>query len=112
MIQSPWVCDSNHTHSLASFQWSGLYDQRALHLTEAAYRFRNGAPTRGKEWFLSPFVLHCKNAKVVLTQFGYITFLLIVCIIKHSEVQLPALDSKQIKNLIWFSRSLVNVMGE
>ena len=57
-------------------------------------------------------VVHCKNAKVVLTQFGYITFLLIVCIIKHSEVQLPALDSKQIKNLIWFSRSLVNVMGE
>ena len=56
--------------------------------------------------------LHCKNAKVVLTQFGYITFLLIVCIIKHSEVPLAALDSKQIKHLIWFSRSLVNVMGE
>jgi len=44
--------------------------------------------------------MHCKNAKVVLTQFGYITFHLIVCIIKHSEVLLPALDSKQIKNLI------------
>ena len=55
--------------------------------------------------------LHCKNAKVVLTQFGYITFLLIVCIIKHSEVPLPALDSKQIKNLFWVSRSLVNVNG-
>ena len=47
-----------------------------------------------------------------MTQFGYIILLLIVYIIKHSEVQMPALDSKQIKNLIWFSRSLVNVMGE
>ena len=59
-----------------------------------------------------PFPPLTQNAKVVLTQFGYITFHLIVCIIKHSEVPLPALDSKQIKNLIWFSRSLVNVMGE
>ena len=29
-----------------------------------------------------------------------------------SEVPLPALDSTQIKDLIWLSRTLVNVMGE
>ena len=55
---------------------------------------------------------HCKKGKVVLTQFGYLSFLLIVCIIKHSGVPLPALDSTEIKNLILFSRTLVNVMGE
>ena len=43
-----------------------------------------------------------------MKQFGY---LLIVCIIKHSGVPLPALDSTQINNLIWLSRTLVNVMG-
>ena len=37
---------------------------------------------------------------------------LIVCIVKHSGVPLSALDSTQIKNLIWLSRTLVNVMGE
>ena len=50
--------------------------------------------------------------KVVLTQFGYITFLLSACIVKHSGVPLPALHSKQIKNLIWLSRTLANIMGE
>ena len=55
---------------------------------------------------------HCKNGNVVLTQFGYLSFLLLVCIVKHSEVPLPALDSKQIKNLIRLSRTLANVMGE
>ena len=39
-------------------------------------------------------------------------FSLNVCIIKHSGVPLPALDSTQIKNLIWLSRTLVNIMGE
>ena len=34
LTQSLWVHDPNHTHSLANFQWSGLFDQRALHLTE------------------------------------------------------------------------------
>ena len=56
--------------------------------------------------------IHCKKGKVVLTQFGYLSFLLLVCIVKHSDVPLPALDSKQIKNLIRLSRTLVNVMGE
>ena len=55
---------------------------------------------------------HCKKGKVVLTQFGYLSFLSLVCIVKHSDVPLPALDSKQIKNLIRLSRTLANVMGE
>ena len=54
----------------------------------------------------------CKKGKVVLTQFSYVSFLLSACIVKHSGVPLPALDSKQIKNLIWLSRTLANVMGE
>ena len=33
-------------------------------------------------------------------------------IAKHSGVPLPALDSAQINNLIWLSRTLINVMGE
>ena len=49
---------------------------------------------------------------VVLTQFGCLSFLLSARIIKHSGVPLSAIDSKQIKNLIWLSRTLVNVMGE
>ena len=56
--------------------------------------------------------MHCKKGKVVLTQFGYLSFLLLVCIVKHGDVPLPALDSKQIKNLIRLSRTLANVMGE
>ena len=57
-------------------------------------------------------MVHCKKGKVVLTQFGYLSFLLSAWIVKHSGVPLPALDSTQIKNLIWLSRTLVNVMGE
>ena len=50
---------------------------------------------------------------VVLTQFGYLSsFYLSAYIVKHSVVPLPALDSKRIKNLIWLSRTLPNVMGE
>ena len=52
------------------------------------------------------------KGKVVLTQFGYLSFLSPVCIVKHSGVPLPALDSTQIKNLIWLSRTLANVMEE
>ena len=47
-----------------------------------------------------------------MTQLGYMSFLLIVCIVKDSGVPLPALDSTQIKNLIRLSRTLVNVMEE
>ena len=53
----------------------------------------------------------CKKGMVVLTEFDYFSFLLSACI-KHSGVPLAALNSKQIKNLIWLSRTLVNVMGE
>ena len=56
--------------------------------------------------------IHCKKGKVVLTQFGHLSFLLLVCIVKHSDVPLSALDSKQIKNLIRLSRTLANIMGE
>ena len=49
---------------------------------------------------------------VVLTQFGYCSFLLSAYIVKHSGVPLRALASKQIKNLTWLSRTLANVMGE
>ena len=55
--------------------------------------------------------MHCKKGMVVLTQFGYLAFLS-ACIVKHSGVPLPALESTQIKTLIWFSRTLVNVMEE
>ena len=55
-------------------------------------------------------IYHCKNGKVVFTQFDYLSFLLFVCIVKHSEV--PLLDSKRIKNLIWLSRTLINLTEE
>ena len=41
-----------------------------------------------------------------------VSFNCLHALFKHNGVPLPALDSKQIKNLIWFSRTLVNVMGE
>ena len=47
-----------------------------------------------------------------MTQFGYLSFRLLFCIVKHSGVPLPALDSTQIKNVVWLSRTLVNVMEE
>ena len=56
--------------------------------------------------------MHCKKGKVVSPQFGYISFLLSACIVEHIGVPLPALDSTQIKNLIWLSRTLANVIGE
>ena len=36
--------------------------------------------------------IHCKKGKAVLTQFGYLSFLLTVCIVKHSGAPLPTLD--------------------
>ena len=56
--------------------------------------------------------MYCKNGKIVLTQFGYLSFLLHVCIVKHSGVPLRALDFTQIKNLIWLFRTPLNVMDE
>ena len=53
-----------------------------------------------------------KKGKVVLTQYGDLSFPLLVRIVKHSGVPLPTSDSKQIKNSIWLSRTLANVTGE
>ena len=58
---------------------------------------------------LNGIYMDCKSGSVVLIQCGYLHFLLLVCIVEHSGVPLPALDSKQINNLIWLSRTLVNV---
>jgi len=44
LTKSLWVHDPNHTHSLASFQWSGLSDQRALHLTECCLQVQKWCP--------------------------------------------------------------------
>ena len=38
----------NHTHSLASFQWSELSDQRALHLTECCLQVQKWCPYKGR----------------------------------------------------------------
>ena len=68
------------------------------------YVFANGRIARIAQYCLahaeaSLFAdYHCKKGKVVLNLVTSV--LLIVCIVKHSGVPLPALDSKQIKNLI------------
>ena len=49
------VNNLNHTHSLASFPWSGLSDQRAFLLTENCVQYQKWYPY--KEWFWRPFVL-------------------------------------------------------
>ena len=42
------VHNPNHTHSLASFQWSGLSDQRALQLTENSLLFQKWCPYKAR----------------------------------------------------------------
>ena len=64
------------------------------------------------QWVLNRLHVHCKKGMVVLTQFGCFSFLLSACVVEHSGVPLPALDSKQIKKLSWLSKTLANVMGE
>ena len=44
LTQSLRVHDPNHTHSLASFRWSGLFDQWALHLTECCLQVQKWCP--------------------------------------------------------------------
>ena len=44
----PWVYDLSHTHSLASFQWSGLFDQQVLYLTENYLHILNWCPYKGR----------------------------------------------------------------
>ena len=48
LTQSLWVHDLNHTHSLESFQWSGLSDHRALHLTESCLQNQKWCPYKRK----------------------------------------------------------------
>ena len=42
------VHDPNHTHSLASFQWSGLSDQQALQLTESCLQIQKWCPYKAR----------------------------------------------------------------
>ena len=48
LTQSLWVHDPNHTHSLVSFQWSGLSDQRALQLTESCLQIQKWCPYKAR----------------------------------------------------------------
>ena len=48
LTQSLWIHDPNHTHSLANFQWSGLSEQRALHLAECCLQVQKWCPYKGR----------------------------------------------------------------
>ena len=48
------VHDPNHTHSLASFQWSGLFDQRALQLTESCLQIQKWCLYKARGVFPEP----------------------------------------------------------
>ena len=48
LTQSFWVHDPKHTHSLAGFWWSGLSDQRALHLTECCLQVQKWCLYKGR----------------------------------------------------------------
>ena len=50
-----WVHDLSHTHSLATFQWPELSDQRTLLLTENCLYWSGNGALQGKEWFLRLF---------------------------------------------------------
>ena len=58
--------------------------------------------------------LYCKkgNLKLRLFRLNWLSQFLLIVYIVNSEIPWPALDSTQVKNLIWPSRTLVNVMGE
>ena len=55
---------------------------------------------------------HCKKGKGYFDSIWLPQFTLSACFVKHSGVPLPALNSKQVKDLICFSRTLANVMGK
>ena len=42
------VHDSNHTHSLANFQWSGLSDQQVFQLTESCLQIQKWCPYKAR----------------------------------------------------------------
>ena len=56
-ILSLWVHDVNHTHSLATFQWSELFDQRMLGQTEKCLQIQKWWHHKGREVASVPFVL-------------------------------------------------------
>ena len=58
LTHSLWVHDPNHTHSLADFQWSGLFDQRTLRLTENCLQIQKWCPYRGRGVVSAPI---CAN---------------------------------------------------
>jgi len=50
------ICDSNHTHSLMSSQWSQLLANDCPSEEEKNVIVRNGGPTRPEDCFLSRFM--------------------------------------------------------
>ena len=63
---SLWVHDPNHTHSLASFQWSGLSKQWALCLTKNCLQIRKWCPYKLYAlWFIFTRTCnHCIAAEI------------------------------------------------
>ena len=64
-----WFHDPKHTHSLASFQWSGLSDQRALNLTDCCLQVQKWRPYKGRRGVPEPFCANkVKNGPVSADQ--------------------------------------------
>ena len=61
LTHSLWVHDPNHTHSLANFQSSGLFDQRTLHLTENCLQIQKWCPYKywPRLFYIQPRQLPC-----------------------------------------------------
>ena len=57
------VHDPNHTHSLASFQWAGLSDQRVLQLTESCLQIQKWCPYKARGVVPEPV---CANTVFIL----------------------------------------------
>ena len=55
------VYDLDHTHSLASFQWSGLFNQQALLLTENCLQYKKQCPYKGREVVSMPIYDNVRN---------------------------------------------------
>ena len=53
-LTKPKLYDLSHTNSLVSFQWSGLFDQWTLRLTENCLQIQNWYPYKGRGVLLVP----------------------------------------------------------
>ena len=63
------VHDPNHTHSLASFQWSGLSDQRALQLTESCLQIQKWCPYKVRGVVPEPvYANKARNGQAIVDQ--------------------------------------------